>query len=144
MACYRATPFCLGRIEPSTKRCWPSWLPSTHPGPTEEHLVKELAGIIWRKRRLRLAEAAIYREQIRGDATGYSREDLGAAALLPLTGHASHRADIARAAAAELSETARKLEETKRKQTMTREAWDILAKGEPDVLTEGRRSRSCS
>ena len=30
-------------------------------GPTEEHLVEEIAGIIWRKRRLRLAEAASYR-----------------------------------------------------------------------------------
>ena len=30
-------------------------------GPTEEHLVEELAGILWRKRRLRLAEAAVYR-----------------------------------------------------------------------------------
>jgi hypothetical protein len=29
-------------------------------GPTEEHLVEELAGIIWRKRRLRLAEAAVF------------------------------------------------------------------------------------
>src|SRR5829696_643525 len=27
-------------------------------GPTEEHLVEELAGILWRKRRLRLAEGA--------------------------------------------------------------------------------------
>lgn len=30
-------------------------------GPTEEHLVEELAGILWRKRRLRLAEAATHR-----------------------------------------------------------------------------------
>jgi hypothetical protein len=30
-------------------------------GPTEEHLVEELAGILWRKRRLRLAEAAALR-----------------------------------------------------------------------------------
>jgi hypothetical protein len=30
-------------------------------GPTEEHLVEELAGILWRKRRLRLAEAAAFR-----------------------------------------------------------------------------------
>jgi hypothetical protein len=29
-------------------------------GPTEEHLVEELAGIFWRKRRLRLAEAAAH------------------------------------------------------------------------------------
>jgi hypothetical protein len=27
-------------------------------GPTEEHLVEELAGVIWRKRRLRLGEGA--------------------------------------------------------------------------------------
>ena len=30
-------------------------------GPTEEHLVEEVTGIIWRKRRLRLAEAAAHR-----------------------------------------------------------------------------------
>jgi hypothetical protein len=30
-------------------------------GPTEEHLVEELAGILWRKRRLRLAEGAAHR-----------------------------------------------------------------------------------
>ena len=30
-------------------------------GPTEEHLVEEIAGILWRKRRLHLAEAAAHR-----------------------------------------------------------------------------------
>jgi hypothetical protein len=30
-------------------------------GPTEEHLVEELAGVLWRKRRLRLAGAAAHR-----------------------------------------------------------------------------------
>jgi hypothetical protein len=34
-------------------------------GPTEEHLVEELAGIIWRKRRLRLAEASSYRRGLK-------------------------------------------------------------------------------
>ncbi len=29
-------------------------------GPTEDHLVEELAGILWRKRRLRLSEAAAH------------------------------------------------------------------------------------
>jgi len=32
-------------------------------GPTEEHLVEEIAGIIWRKRRLRFAETSTYRER---------------------------------------------------------------------------------
>jgi hypothetical protein len=32
-----------------------------HPrGPTEEHLVEELAGVIWRKRRLRIGESAAH------------------------------------------------------------------------------------
>ena len=35
-------------------------------GPTEEHLVEELAGILWRKRRLRLAEAAVHRRGLKG------------------------------------------------------------------------------
>ncbi len=34
-------------------------------GPTEEHLVEELAGIVWRKRRLRLAEAATFRRGLK-------------------------------------------------------------------------------
>ena len=41
-------------------------------GPTEEHLVEELAGILWRKRRLRLAEAAAIRQGL-PDATVSSR-----------------------------------------------------------------------
>jgi hypothetical protein len=52
-------------------------------GPTEEHLVEELAGIIWRKRRLRMAEAAVFREKLRRDVTGYSApEEIAGAALL--------------------------------------------------------------
>ena len=35
-------------------------------GPTEEHLVEEIAGILWRKRRLRLAEAAAHRRGLEG------------------------------------------------------------------------------
>jgi hypothetical protein len=33
-------------------------------GPTEEHLVEEIAGILWPKRRLRLAEAAAHRRRL--------------------------------------------------------------------------------
>src|SRR3954449_8904533 len=40
-------------------------------GPTEEHLVEELAGILWRKRRLRLAEAAAYRRGLEGTFPSY-------------------------------------------------------------------------
>jgi hypothetical protein len=51
-------------------------------GPTEEHLVEEPAGIMWRKRRLRLAEAAAHRRGL--DAIA-ARRDPVAAALAHLT-----------------------------------------------------------
>src|SRR5689334_3061738 len=34
-------------------------------GPTEEHIVEELAGVIWRKRRLRLGESAAHRHALK-------------------------------------------------------------------------------
>ena len=50
-----------------------------HPqGPTEEHLVEELAGILWRKRRLRLAEAAAHQHGLE-DATESYRGTVKAA-----------------------------------------------------------------
>ena len=51
-------------------------------GPTEEHLVEELAGIIWRKRRLRLAEAAAHHRGLEDIASDH---DTVAAALSHLT-----------------------------------------------------------
>src|SRR6187431_1692041 len=47
-------------------------------GPTEEHLVEELAGIVWRKRRLRFAEAAALRRGLSGTFASY-RETVKAA-----------------------------------------------------------------
>ena len=42
-------------------------------GPTEEHLVEELAGILWRKRRLRLAEAAAHRRGLDDTFASYRK-----------------------------------------------------------------------
>src|SRR6476661_7144949 len=52
-------------------------------GPTEEHLVEEMAGILWRKRRLRLAEAATHRRGLEEALSPY-RETVRAA--LPYLG----------------------------------------------------------
>jgi hypothetical protein len=110
-------------------------------GPTEEHLVEELAGIIWRKRRLRIAEAAMYREELRRDVTGYTTpEHLAVAALLPLTGTTSCKANIPQALTSNTRDTARDLREVKRDQAMTRKAWDILAEGGPDAYTHALAS----
>ena len=103
-------------------------------GPTEEHLVEELAGIIWRKRRLRLAEAAIYRERLRKDATStYEPEQIAGAALLPVTGKHKVKADIPQALTATPADTARDLRDVKRDQAMTLKAVNILVAGEPDA-----------
>jgi hypothetical protein len=103
-------------------------------GPTEEHLVEELAGIIWRKRRLRMAEAAVYREKLRHDATHYNDpEHLAGAALMPIMGNAQAKADIARALSATPTDTARDLRDVKRDQAMTQRAWNILTAGGPDA-----------
>ena len=92
-------------------------------GPTEEHLVEELAGIIWRKRRLRMAEAAVYREKLRHDATTYNGSDhIAGAALLPVTGDAEGKASFSQAIAATPADTARDLRDTKRDQGMTQRA----------------------
>jgi hypothetical protein len=99
-------------------------------GPTEEHLVEELAGIIWRKRRARIAEASVFRQKLRHTATDCnSPARIAGAALLPLTGAAEAKASIPRAIAATAAETARDLRETKRDQGMTQRALKILEAG---------------
>ena len=117
-------------------------------GPTEEHLVEELAGIIWRKRRLRIAEAAIYRERLRKDASSpYEPEQIAGAALLAVTGQLSVKADIPQALIATSAGTARDLRDVRRDQAMTNKAVAILVAAEPDayaralaVLREDTRS----
>jgi hypothetical protein len=100
-------------------------------GPTEEHLVEELAGIIWRKRRLRMAEAAVYRETLRHDATAYNGPDqVTGAALLPITGDVNGKASIPRAIAATPAKTARDLRDLRRDQVITQRALNILQTGE--------------
>ncbi len=99
-------------------------------GPTQEHLVEELAGIIWRRRRLRIAEAAAYRDKLRDDATGCaSSGNIAGAALLPVTGDAKGKANIPQAFTATPAETTRGLRDLKRDQAMSRRAWDILRVG---------------
>ena len=99
-------------------------------GPTEEHLVEEIAGIIWRKRRTRIAEASVFRQKLRHKATDYnSPEHIAGAALLPLTGVTEAKVSIPRAIAATAAETSRDLRETKRDQGMTQRALNILEAG---------------
>lgn len=107
-------------------------------GPTEEHLVEELAGIIWRKRRLRMAETAVYREKLRRSSADYfGPNDVVSAALLPLTGTSESKASIPRAIATSATETARDLRDTQRDQGMTNCALNILQTGDPEAYDRG-------
>lgn len=73
-------------------------------GPTEQHLVEEVAGILWRKQRLRLAEAAAYRRGL--DETFGSYRHISKAALAHLlpSGEPESVADAVRATTTDTEE----------------------------------------
>src|SRR5207344_932122 len=68
-------------------------------GPTEEHLVEEIAGIFWRKRRLRLAEAAAHRRGLEGTLASYRETVKVALVHLDATGQSERVVDAIRATA---------------------------------------------
>src|SRR5215471_8684119 len=68
-------------------------------GPTEEHLVEELAGILWRKRRLRLAEAAAHRRGLEDRLEPYRETVKAALVHLDVTGQSERVVDAIRATA---------------------------------------------
>ena len=68
-----ATLCCPGKILTNTASLDALVAEHAPEGLTEEHLVEELTGILWRKRRLRLAEAALCRRGLK-DALELFRE----------------------------------------------------------------------
>jgi hypothetical protein len=92
-------------------------------GPTEEHLVEELAGILWRKRRLRLAEAAAHRRGLNNTFASFRETAKVALAHIDDAGR-SERVDAAvRATDTDTEEDVREMEED---EAMTRSALDLL------------------
>jgi len=96
-------------------------------GPTEEHLVEELAGILWRKRRLRMAEAAAFRRGLE-DATNLIRTT-ACAAVSHLNVSASQR-EIGSAVRATAEETAGDFADLEADEAQTQRALAILEAGE--------------
>jgi hypothetical protein len=76
----------------------------TPQGPTEEHLVEEIAGILWRKRRLRLAEAAAHRRGLEGTLASYRETVKVALVHLDTTGQSERVVEAIRATAADTDE----------------------------------------
>jgi len=102
-------------------------------GPTEEHLVEELAGVIWRKRRLRLGESAAHHRALRRAADPY--QHTAEAALIDVVGdvEADCIGDAIRATEGQTTEERADLEADR---AMTEEAIRILAK--PSSLAYSR------
>ncbi len=97
-------------------------------GPTETHLVEELAGIFWRKRRLRLAEASAMREGLHQATRSYS--DTGEAALVCLSGGGG---DVGGALRATPEETDQELGENRKAWRAAEKALSILRAGKEDA-----------
>jgi len=97
-------------------------------GPTEEHLVEEIAGVIWRKRRLRLAEAASHRRGIEKATAPFSGT---LSTALNQVDRALPLGPIIEAVSATPSVTAKDLAELKRRNASLHLALEILSVGKP-------------
>src|SRR6478609_7464476 len=92
-------------------------------GPTEEHLVEEIAGILWRKRRLRLAEAAAHRRGLQGTLDSYRETVKVALVHLDTSGQSERVVDAIRATVAD---TRQDLTDMAADEAMTRRAFEVL------------------
>ena len=88
-------------------------------GPIEEHLVEELGGIIWRKRRLRLAESAAHHRALTRATEPY-KETVNAALICICD--AEEKASAADAIRATEARTAEELADLESDRAMTEEA----------------------
>ena len=99
-------------------------------GPTEEHLVEELAGILWRKRRLRLAEAAAHRRGLESALAPWSNTVEAALVHLGAFARWEGVADAIRATQAETEKDIADIEEN---EAITRHALDLLGSGRDEA-----------
>ncbi len=99
-------------------------------GPTEEHLVEELAGILWRKRRLRLAEAAAHRRGLDDALAAHAKTAKAAFAHLE---SASEELDVGKAVRATAADTEDDVRDMQEDEAMTRRALDLLGSRRNDA-----------
>jgi hypothetical protein len=92
-------------------------------GPTEEHLVEELAGIIWRKRRLRLAEAAALHRGLEDTFSPYGKTMKAALAYVGASNQSEVVSDAVQATATDTDE---EMTDIAADEAMTRRALALL------------------
>src|SRR6202048_964777 len=103
-------------------------------GPTEEHLVEELAGVIWRKRRLRLGESATHHRALKRTMDAY--RETAKAALIQIDGDVA--ADSVKdAICASEEQTAGDRADVASDQAMTEEALQLLESKSPSAYSRG-------
>jgi len=95
-------------------------------GPTEVHLVEEIAGLIWRKRRLRFAEAASYQRGLKRTAHPFSDTLSTALIQVECSGPLQQIID---AVTGTPSGTAKDLVEWKKREASAQSALEILSAG---------------
>jgi hypothetical protein len=108
-------------------------------GPTEEHLVEELAGILWRKRRLRLAEAAAHRRGL--EEALEPRRDTAKAAVVHLDAIDESR-DVGEAIRATTADTEEDVRDMQEDEAMTRQALDLLCSRRNDAYEAALEART--
>src|SRR5215472_2646915 len=101
-------------------------------GPTEEHLVEELAGIIWRKRRLRLGESAAHHRALRHAFEPYQHTAEAALINVAAKVEADRIGDAVRTTDEQTAEDTADLIED---QAMTEEALRILGSPWPSAYS---------
>ena len=92
-------------------------------GPTEEHLVEELAGVLWRKRRLRLAEAAAHRRGLEDTFDSYRKTAKAALSHVETAGESS---DVCEAVRISPEDEEDELQDIQEDEAMTRRALELL------------------
>jgi hypothetical protein len=92
-------------------------------GPTEEHLVEELAGIFWRKRRLRLAEGAAHRRGLEATKSPYGNTVSSALVLVDCSGQSEWVGNAIRATE---SDTHDDIVDMEQDEAITSRALDLL------------------
>lgn len=108
-------------------------------GPTEMHLVEELAGIMWRKRRVLMAEGAAINRGLRSVATDtYSHQ---AKAAVPFVhGMPDKPTDIQDLMDATLEQVAQSQKESRQDRECTEKASAILRKGGPSAYNKALKA----
>lgn len=103
----------------------------TPAGPTETHLVVELAGVLWRKRRLRLAEIATYQRGLQATTDTYSKTAQSALVVSPAAN--SSKVDVADAIRAGAVDAERELGDLDADRHLTLASIEILGSGGNDA-----------